>query len=108
MKRLLVSLVIVGLLCSGCSLIQTVCHPTEAQQIAVAQYKAQADLLLVFFQSQIQSEEIRAIITGLRLAISVYDQVIAGVCVAADVVQGADKVVTSNQTFARNRMGYRH
>lgn len=107
MRKVLVSLVIVGLLYSGCSLIQTVCHPTEAQQQTVAQYKAQAVILLAFLQTQIPDPTVQAAIAGLQFAISVYDQVIGGVCVAADVILGADKVVTTNQTFARSRLGYR-
>ena len=102
------ALVIVGLLCSGCAWLQTVCHPTAEQQATVAQYKEQALILLAFLQMQIQDPTVQAAIAGLQFAISVYDQVIAGVCVAADVIQGADRTVTANQTFARRQLGYRH
>ena len=108
MKKILASLVIIGLLFSGCAWLTTVCHPTVEQQATVAQYKAQAQALLAFLQTQIPDDTVKAAIAGLQFAISVYDQVIAGVCVATDVVQGADRVVTSNQTFARSKMGYRH
>ena len=108
MKKILASLVIVGLLCGGCAWFQTICHPTAEQQSTVAQYKQQAVILLAFLQTQIPDPTVQAAIAGLQFAISVYDQVIAGVCVAADVIQNADRTVTANQTVARMKMGYRH
>ena len=106
MRKTLASLVMVALLCSGCALFQSVCHPTVEQQNDVAQYKAQAQELLAFLKMQIPDPTVQMAIAGLQAAISVYDQVIAGVCVAADVIMGADKVVTTNQTFARRERGY--
>ena len=105
-------LAIVAFLCinivtiSGCAWLQTVCHPTAEQQSTVAEYKAQAVALLAFLKNQIQVPEVQAAIAGLMFAISVYDQVIAGVCVAVDVIQNADRTVMANQTMARAKMGY--
>ena len=106
MKKLLVLVMVAMMAVSGCAWLQTVCHPTAEQQSTVAEYKAQAIALLAFLKNQIQVPEVQAAIVGLMFAISVYDQVIAGVCVAVDVIQNADRTVMANQTMARAKMGY--
>lgn len=110
MRKVIVLLAIValGLGVTGATCMETICHPTVEQQTTVAEYKAQAVTLLAFLKSQVQVSEVQAAIAGLQFAISVYDQVIAGVCVAIDVVSNADKTVAANQKMARSKLMYRH
>ena len=107
MKKYFAILAIVAMV-GGCGFLQTVCNPTPEQQSTVAEYKAQAVTLLAFLKSQVQVSEVQAAIAGLQFAISVYDQVIAGVCVAIDVVSNADNTVVANQKMARTKLMYRH
>ena len=109
MRKIIVLLAIValGLGVTGATCLETVCNPTADQQATAAEYKAQAVTLLDFLQFQVQDEDVKASIAGVQAAISVYEQVLAGVCMAIDVVQGADKAVTANQKFARAKLAYR-
>ena len=111
MKKYLAVLVIVAMVGGtvGCaSLFQRVCNPTAEQSATVESYKAQATILLAFLRTQIPVPEVQAAIAGLQFAISVYDQVLAGVCLAVEVVQGADQTVVANQNLARAKMKYRY
>ena len=108
MRKLLITLMVVGLLVTGCAgLFQTVCTPTTDQQAQAQMYKAEAQALLSFLQTQISDDTIQTAIAGVQAALAVYDQVITGVCEAADVIQTAVNSVNSTKTMAMTKMGYK-
>ena len=106
MKKLMMCLAVLAML-SGCGLYQSVCHPTVDQQNTVQQYKAQAQSLLAFLQTQVSDSTVQAAIAGLTVAISLYDQVLAGVCISADLIANAVNSVNSTKTMAMMKMGYK-
>ena len=111
MRKYIVILAVLALVGGtvGCaSLFQKACNPTADEKATIDSYKAQATTLLAFLQSQVPVPEVQAAIAGIQFAISIYDQVLAGVCVAIDVVQNADNTVKANQTMARAKMKYQY
>ena len=110
MKKISVLCMIVALAFGvmGATCMQNVCNPTVEKKATVESYKAQATILLAFLRTQVSTPEVQAAAAGLQFAISVYDQVLAGVCMAVDVVTNADATVVANQKMARMKMGFRH
>jgi uncharacterized protein YceK len=103
MKRILVLTLIVGLLFSGCA---TICSPTADKVEMYAQQIAQASSALVYFQDQVPTVPIQAIITGLQLAINLLSQARDGVCVDAKALAAAQNNVGQNITIMKNlKMG---
>ena len=111
MRKVLAVLVVLTMVFGsmGCATMwQKVCSPTEAEKVTIDSYRAQATILLAFLRTQVPVPEVQAAIAGVQFALSVYDQVLAGVCLAKEVVENADKTVAANQTMARAKMKYRY
>jgi hypothetical protein len=108
MKRLMAVLVVLAMVSvGGCAAFQSVCHPTADQQAAVQSYQTQAQTLLIFLQGQTQNITVQQAIAAIQAAMAVYQQVLSGVCVAADVINAAVTSVNTTQTLATAKMGFK-
>lgn len=97
MKKLIALIIIATLSLSGCAAFKTAaCKPTVTEAIAYADQIAQASDSLAFLQTLVPTVPIVAIMTGLKLAISVLKQAQAGYCVEPAVIADAQTQVQSS------------
>ncbi len=110
MKKLVSAAVIMGLLIgsiSGCSTLKSaLCTPTADEIANAATQLAQAQQMVAFLATVVPTPAITAIIAGLNVAIGVYNQIKAGVCVAADQETAAQNAVNNAQPVAM-QMGFK-
>jgi hypothetical protein len=99
MKKLMIGAVIVGLLLSsmsGCTTLKgAFCSPTADEIANAATQLAQAQQMIAFLATVAPTPVTVAIIAGLNVAIGIYNQIKAGICVPADQETAAQNAVKS-------------
>lgn len=110
MKKLMIGAVIMGLLIgsiTGCSTLKSAfCSPTAGEIANAASALAQAQQMAAFLATVAPTPATVAIIAGLNVAIGVYNQIKAGVCVAADQQTAAQNAVKTAAPVAM-QMGFK-
>jgi hypothetical protein len=110
MKKLLIGTVIMSLLIgsiTGCQTMKSAfCSPTADEIANAATSLAQAQQMEAFLATVAPSQAILAISAGLNVAIGVYNQIKAGICVAADQEAAAQKAVQTAAPVAM-QMGFK-
>ena len=109
-KKLVTAAVIMGLLIgsiTGCTTMKSAfCSPTADEIANAATQLAQAQQMVAFLATMVPTPAITAIIAGLNVAIGIYNQIKAGICVAADQQTAAQNAVNSAAPVAM-QMGFK-
>lgn len=93
-KRWIAALLVVILICAGCQTLKSAfCSPTATELADAATGISQGQQLITFLSSVAPSPEILAITAGVQVAMGIFKQIQAGVCVAADQQAAAQNAV---------------
>ncbi|MEJ2671217.1 MAG: hypothetical protein P8168_03235 [Deltaproteobacteria bacterium] len=110
MKKLMIGAVILGLLIgpiTGCQTLSSAfCSPTAEEIANATTALAQAQQMEAFLATLVQTSTTVAIIAGLNVAIGIYSQIKAGVCVSAEQETAAQEAVKA-ATPAAMQMGFK-
>jgi hypothetical protein len=110
MKKLMIGAVVVGLLISsitGCQTLKSAfCSPTADEIANATAALAQAQQMVAFLATVAPTPATVAIIAGLNMAIGVYNQIKAGICVSSDQQTEAQNAVNSATPVAL-QMGFK-
>jgi hypothetical protein len=99
MKKFLAVTVILAMV-SGCATLQNFfCKPTADQQTQAQMYLTAAQAELATLQAIPTSPTVEAVIAGLQIAIPIFQQVIAGTCVAVADFQNAQNTVNNSKSM---------
>lgn len=99
MKKFLATAVILAMV-SGCATMQNFfCKPTANEQTLAQTYLQAAQAELATLQAIPTSPTVEAVIAGLQIAIPIFQQVIAGTCVAVADFQNAQNTVNNSKSM---------
>lgn len=107
-KKVAIVTIVFGLLVApGCAgWTQTLCSPTADKVASYTQQIAQASSALVYFQDEVPTVPIQAIITGLQMAINLLSQARDGICVDDKALAAAQANVGQNALIMKGmKMG---